>query len=426
LPTRLVDRQAIDSNLEEYLAHIRDYFEFSEKDARLIKETGDALRENITKLMDEFYEKQLSYSTTASFFLNADGTPKPEFKKAREGITRFLLTLADGRVDISFAQRAERIGDVHTKLKLDVRYMVGATSFFQERIAELVRQRFKGIDAHEKEKAGSSWMKLLAMTLDLMLRSFVKLTYQDLIVELRSNALVAEKNRKAAELLQDILSHDIRNYNQIVMLSAELLNADLTNADTRSLVDAILKATKGSSDLTDRAKKLGRIISQAQIELYPVDVEGSLQTSVALIIKAHPERSIHLSSSVKSGAQVLADDLLEEVFTNILSNSVNYTERDEVPVEIQVEEQGEEAILDQKRRPYWKISFTDHGRGITDKMKETVFARYLSTATGAGLGLSIVHALVVERYSGKVAITDRVEGDYAKGTRVEVWLPKAP
>ena len=26
----------------------------------------------------------------------------------------------------------------------------------------------------------------------------------------------------------------------------------------------------------------------------------------------------------------------------------------------------------------------------------------------------------------KVTITDRVEGDYTKGTRVEVWLPKAP
>jgi signal transduction histidine kinase len=58
-------------------------------------------------------------------------------------------------------------------------------------------------------------------------------------------------------------------------------------------------------------------------------------------------------------------------------------------------------------------------------MKEKIFTRYLGTASGAGLGLSIVHALVVERYSGKVAITDRVEGDYTEGTKVEVWLLKA-
>jgi len=246
-------------------------------------------------------------------------------------------------------------------------------------------------------------------------------------VELREREEVVlereKRARKAAELLQDILAHDIRNYNQIVVTSAEILKADLTSTESQSLVDAILKATKGSSDLIERAKKLGRIISQADMELHPVDLEDSLQTSVALIIKSHPQRSINLSASVKSGARVLADNLLEEAFTNILSNSVNYTETDEVPVEVQVEEI--EAMLEGKRAPCWKITFTDRGKGIPDKMKDKIFTRYLNTATGAGLGLSIVYALVVERYSGKVAITDRVEGDYAEGTKVEVWLPKA-
>ena len=81
--------------------------------------------------------------------------------------------------------------------------------------------------------------------------------------------------------------------------------------------------------------------------------------------------------------------------------------------------------IDAKQRPYWKITFTDQGKGIPEKVKGKIFTRYLSTATGAGLGLSIVHALVVGRYSGKVLITDRVEGDYTKGTKVAVWLPKA-
>ena len=291
-------------------------------------------------------------------------------------------------------------------------------------------------------------------------------------IELRGREEIAlereRRSRKAAELLQDILAHDIRNYNQISMTSAELLRGSLDGSvkvlskattlidtiiketgqsseladtarrlrgdlsgnitlltDTNTFIDSITKAIEGSSNLIDRAKKLGRIISQADVELHPVGLEDSLQTSVALIVESHPQRSINLSSSVKSGARVLADNLLEEAFTNILSNSVNYTETDEVPVEVEVEE-TEEKILEGKRTPCWKITFTDHGKGIPDKMKDKIFTRYLNTATGAGLGLSIVYALVVERYSGKVAITDRVKGDYAKGTKVEVWLPKAP
>jgi signal transduction histidine kinase len=298
---------------------------------------------------------------------------------------------------------------------------------------------------------------------------FFERTWEDIELREREEVVLEREKRarKAAELLQDILAHDIRNYNQISMTSAEVLRgslddnakvlskastlidaiiketgqsselaemaqrlrADLTGnmkvlTDTNALLDSIIKATEGSSNLIERAKKLGRIVSQTEIELRPVNLEDSLKTSVALVIESHPQRSINLSASVKSEARVIADNLLEEAFTNILSNSVNYTETDEVPVEVQVEE-TEEAILEGKRTLCWKITFTDHGKGITDKMKDKIFTRYLNTATGAGLGLSIVYALVVERYSGKVAITDRVKGDYAKGTKVEVWLPKA-
>ncbi|MDG6999027.1 MAG: hypothetical protein JRN15_07930, partial [Nitrososphaerota archaeon] len=255
------------------------------------------------------------------------------------------------------------------------------------------------------------------------------------------------RSRRAAELLQDILAHDIRNYNQLSLSSAELLKDKLdestkllskciTTIDTiitatgegselsnrsqklksdlslniKALVDAnrlnhnILKAVDGSSNLVDRAKRLGRIVGQTDIEIHPVDLKDTLQKSIDLIKKSHPRRSINLSSSLKIGARVLADDLLEEAFTNILSNSVNYTETDEVPVEIEAEE-VEEGI-ETERKSYWKIVFVDHGKGIPDNLKDKIFTRYLQTATGAGLGLSIVHALVVERYFGCFGVVD--------------------
>jgi hypothetical protein len=32
---------------------------------------------------------------------------------------------------------------------------------------------------------------------------------------------------------------------------------------------------------------------------------------------------------------------------------------------------------------------------------------------------------VTDRYSGRLELKNRVEGDYRKGTSVEIWLPKA-
>jgi signal transduction histidine kinase len=58
-------------------------------------------------------------------------------------------------------------------------------------------------------------------------------------------------------------------------------------------------------------------------------------------------------------------------------------------------------------------------------MKSKVFTRFQTAATGSGLGLSIVYALVVQRYGGRVRIVDRVSGDASKGIRMKVWLPRA-
>ncbi len=295
---------------------------------------------------------------------------------------------------------------------------------------------------------------------------FFERMWEDVELREREEAVLEKerRSRKTAELLQDILSHDIRNYNQASLTSAEMVkgsldgNAEVLNrattlmdtiiketdqtseinrtarrirdelsanskvlTDVDALMDAIIKAVDGSSNLIDRAKKLGSIISQEKVQLHPVDLESSVRKSIALVTSAHPDRSMNSSFSVPPGAQVIADEMLEEVFTNLLSNSVNYTERDEVPVEIDVEA----ASFEGNPVAHWKITFTDQGKGIPDEVKENLFARYLETASGTGLGLSIVYALVVERYSGRVRITDRVEGDHAKGTRMEIWLPRA-
>jgi signal transduction histidine kinase len=91
---------------------------------------------------------------------------------------------------------------------------------------------------------------------------------------------------------------------------------------------------------------------------------------------------------------------------------VKYTPGESVFIETLVEEEP----------PYWKVSISDRGKGIEDDRKERAFTRYQNAAKGSGLGLSIVHSLVVERYNGKVGIRNRVPDDYRKGTTVEIWL----
>ncbi|MFI5421035.1 MAG: sensor histidine kinase, partial [Nitrososphaerales archaeon] len=227
------------------------------------------------------------------------------------------------------------------------------------------------------------------------------------------------RSRREAELLQDILAHDIRNFNQITLMSAELLKTEKFSAiEARPLIDDIMTATERSRNLIDKAKSLGKIISQENVKLFPVNLEDSLRRSMEIAIKAHREKVVIPTFALKRDAKVRADDFLDDAFTNVLSNAINYTEGETVPIEISVEEMSE----DQK---YYKVAITDHGKGIPDGAKEKVFTRYLETARGSGLGLSIVYALVVDRYSGKVRVRNAVEGDFRQGTVIELWLPAA-
>jgi signal transduction histidine kinase len=236
-----------------------------------------------------------------------------------------------------------------------------------------------------------------------------------------------QRSRKAAELMQDVLAHDIRNYNQITKTSAELLmdtvnlgDSQKKKSESKALINAIMRATDDSSELIEKTKKLGKIVSE-QKSLGYVNLESSVRRSLSLIEAACPKRNIVPTLDLRPEAKVLADDLLDELFTNLFSNSVNYTDGDVVPIEISTNP----STLEKSDGKFWKITVTDHGRGMPDSMKEKLFARYLKTASGTGLGLSIVYALAVERYSGKITVKDRVEGDHHSGTKIEVWLPSS-
>ena len=237
-----------------------------------------------------------------------------------------------------------------------------------------------------------------------------------------------ERSRKEAELMQDILTHDMRNFIQIIQTNTELVEGKLgtrpADEKSRDSLRAILRAIDGSSRLINNARTLGRIRANRSPVLSPVDLGKSLERAFLLVKRSNPGRTIVVKSRLPR-AMVVADELLDEVFINILYNSVRYTDSKRVPIEMSLK--GTEGLdnPDASTRAYWKVTVTDRGRGIPDEMKMQVSTRYQQTGSVGGLGLSIAHALVVERYRGKLEIGNRVKSDYTRGTKVEVSLPKA-
>jgi signal transduction histidine kinase len=255
---------------------------------------------------------------------------------------------------------------------------------------------------------------------------------------------------KQSKLIQDILSHDIRNYNQIASLSAEILAEKLDgDPDGLRIIAGLQAAVDGSTALLEKARKLGRFLAEENPHFYSVNLVDSIRRSLAVVRRSQAKKEItwsdeglYVDRKAKGDQEpsVIADELLDEVFTNVISNSAKYTDGQKVNLEVKIEpikehpknsqlaptlQIGDAIESGTLHSSYWKISISDMGKGIPDAMKNQVFARYLMHASGTGLGMSIVHALVIERYKGKIMLRNRVSGDYRQGTTIEIWLPMA-
>jgi signal transduction histidine kinase len=251
----------------------------------------------------------------------------------------------------------------------------------------------------------------------------------------RDLRIKAQKSTREAQLLQDILTHDVRNYNQVSKLSAELLAEEFsTNHDAHSLVERLLESIDGSTLLVERAKMLGRVISDYELDRKPINILSSMKRSMQLILSASPGKKVNAAIKLPSlplapldrldsesqPVDVLADDLLDEVFVNLFSNSIKYS-NGEVFIGIELNSEYDNHL----KKNCWRVSISDTGKGIADALKHSLFSRYLEGAKGSGLGMSIVHALVVGRYGGRIQVTNRVESDHSKGTLIELLLPAA-
>ena len=115
---------------------------------------------------------------------------------------------------------------------------------------------------------------------------------------------------------------------------------------------------------------------------------------------------------------IRSNELLQDVFDNILTNAVKYDNNAKIEIDILHE------LVDDNA--YWKLEFRDRGVGVPDANKELVFhrmARCSDSVHGMGLGLTIVNE-IVRRSDGRIWVEDRVKGDSSKGSNFVVMLPK--
>jgi len=244
--------------------------------------------------------------------------------------------------------------------------------------------------------------------------------FADISERKRMEKRILEEKREA-EFYTDLVTHDLNNINQTLMISLELLRHDLAeNHPHLPLVVDAMDQTKRSAALITKVQKLFRIRA-SDIALESVDLHDMLEKARSATLAQSPPSTEILIHLPKEAIQVLADGLLEELLVNLFSNAVKFNPSKRVKVRVVVNRQRV------NKGDYCRIRITDYGVGIPDEQKPLLFQRFKRPRTpvrGAGLGLSIVKTLV-DRYHGNIEVADRVPHDHSKGTVFSVWLPVA-
>jgi PAS domain S-box-containing protein len=227
-----------------------------------------------------------------------------------------------------------------------------------------------------------------------------------------------------ANFYKDLFSHDINNILQVVNSSAELISYQLGDSekskDITNIAEIIKKQVDRGSKLVSNVRTLSKL-DEEKIPTKIIEISRFLENSIEFVQKAYKNRHVEIEIEGLKGKLIIkGNELIQDVFENILINSIKYNENSNIEIIIKL------SNIEIDNLNYYKFEFFDNGIGIPDDRKEAIFLsgnREFKGSKGMGLGLSLV-SKIIQVFNGKIWVEDKVKGDFTQGSNFILLLPK--
>ena len=216
-------------------------------------------------------------------------------------------------------------------------------------------------------------------------------------------------NRKELEIENmkeefiSMVSHELRTPLTSINGAISLLANNIIQKDEeqqRKLFKIAITNSERLSRLINDILYMEKIAAgKMEFSFEPIDINIAINESVEsnLLYAKKYNIDLQIKSTVKNALVNVDKSRLLQVFTNLISNAVKFSETGK-PVE----------LASKRKRGFVRVKITDYGPGIPDDLKERLFNRFARTynqvsrqTEGTGLGLSISKA-IVERLGGRI------------------------
>lgn len=231
------------------------------------------------------------------------------------------------------------------------------------------------------------------------------------ITELKEYEQTLEQQRNNLTILNQMISHDIRNDLQMIHGHAELLE-EYIDEEGSEYLEAIIDGSRNAIELTDTAQNLADVLLRTDIDHVPVPLAEPLEKVLKEVQSTYRDAEITTKDDLPE-VTVSADELLESVFRNLLKNAVQHNDKETPKIIVSIEVTDEHV----------EIEIADNGPGIPDDRKEAIFQKgesRLDEDDQRGLGLYLVQMLI-EQYDGSIWVEDNTP----KGTVFTVRIPRS-
>lgn len=227
--------------------------------------------------------------------------------------------------------------------------------------------------------------------------------------------------KEEIDILNSLLFRDVSKMNaEIRDYLDEAASQNLTQEQRSVYIKGATRTLDSIIDLIQNVRRISSIKSMSPTDLLRLDLVDAIQSQVSRIASQSNDRKVKvIYGAMPSNCFVLANDLIGELFGNIIKNAIVHNLNDEVELNISVT-----AVVDKfNNKPFWDVSISDNGLGIPDERKSSVFnlASRGTESSTVGVGLSMVKS-IVSLYGGSIWVEDRVQFDHTKGSTFHVLL----
>jgi len=239
-------------------------------------------------------------------------------------------------------------------------------------------------------------------------------------VEVDISALM-ELDRMKSQFVSDV-SHELRTPLTNIRLYLDLLGAAADEDRQHRYLETLRRESERLTNLIDDLLSLSRLeAGTIAFNPRPTDLNALLAALVEDRRALAGSRGLSLGLDPEARLpQVMGDErLLGQVFTNLLTNAMNYTQSGgRIMLRTRTRQAGDS--------PCVIVEVEDTGLGISYEEQTQLFRRFFrgkasrdTKAPGTGLGLAICKE-IIDRHGGRVSVES--EGRPGQGTRFTVWL----